>query len=123
MKSSEPEVKRIFCAIVGAGMCGVSLGYSLVHTKTLKHDEFVIFDKNADFGGVWERNKYPGAACDIPSHAYVMRCFLNPGQAEKISCWLFDYKSTNKIMKFRLESEICRRKGNTTVLRQICQFV
>lgn len=72
--------KRIFCVIVGAGMCGVALGDRLIQTGTLRHNEFIIIDKNSDFGGVWKMNKYPGAACDIPSHAYVMRCFLNPGR-------------------------------------------
>jgi cation diffusion facilitator CzcD-associated flavoprotein CzcO len=79
MGSGKVEVKRIFCAIVGAGMCGVTLADKLLSTGTLKQDEFVIFDRNMDFGGVWESNKYPGAACDIPSHAYVVRAFLNPG--------------------------------------------
>lgn len=60
-------------------MCGISLGDRLLATGTLKQDEFVIFDKNNDFGGVWETNRYPGAACDIPSHAYVMKTCLNAG--------------------------------------------
>jgi cation diffusion facilitator CzcD-associated flavoprotein CzcO len=72
-------VERKFCVIVGAGMCGISLGDRLLQSGTLKRDEFVILDRNNDFGGVWESNRYPGAACDIPSHAYVMRTCLNPG--------------------------------------------
>lgn len=79
MEKSTPETKHIFCAIVGAGLCGVSLGFRLIQSHTLTYDEFRIFDRNTDFGGVWESNKYPGAACDIPSHAYQMRLFLNPG--------------------------------------------
>lgn len=74
------EKQEIFCLIVGAGMCGVSLGQQLVRTGTLKHEEFCILDRNQDYGGVWEGNKYPGVACDIPSHAYVMRYMLNPSK-------------------------------------------
>ncbi|KAE9582483.1 hypothetical protein CGMCC3_g1420 [Colletotrichum fructicola] len=66
-------------------MCGVALGDRLIQTGTLRHNEFIIIDKNSDFGGVWKMNKYPGAACDIPSHAYVMRCFLNPGWTKKFA--------------------------------------
>lgn len=80
MSDEKVQVKRIFCALVGAGMCSVTLADKLLANRILSQDEFVIFDRNADFGGVWESNKYPGAACDIPSHAYVVRSFLNPGK-------------------------------------------
>ncbi|KAF7555500.1 hypothetical protein G7Z17_g2138 [Cylindrodendrum hubeiense] len=85
MDSEKIIVKRIFCAIVGAGMCGISLGDRFLATGTLKRDEFVIFDKNNDFGGVWETNRYPGAACDIPSHAYVMKTCLNADWSKKFA--------------------------------------
>jgi hypothetical protein len=33
--------------------------------------EHVIYEKNADIGGTWLENRYPGAACDIASHTYT----------------------------------------------------
>lgn len=33
--------------------------------------EHVIYEKNEDIGGTWFENRYPGAACDVPSHAYT----------------------------------------------------
>ncbi|KKK18803.1 hypothetical protein ARAM_002166 [Aspergillus rambellii] len=84
-KDSSTAEKHIFCAIIGAGMCGVSLGSQFLRTSTLRADEFVIFDRNDDFGGVWRSNRYPGAACDIPSHAYVMPTCLNPNWSKKFS--------------------------------------
>ncbi|WP_429861033.1 NAD(P)-binding protein, partial [Burkholderia cenocepacia] len=30
------------------------------------HD-FVIVERSHDVGGVWRDNRYPGAACDVPS--------------------------------------------------------
>jgi len=33
--------------------------------------EHVIYEKNEDIGGTWLENRYPGAACDVPSHAYT----------------------------------------------------
>ena len=86
MGKPEIETRRIFCAIVGGGLCGVSLGFQLISTNTLHYDEFRIFDRNEDFGGVWESNRYPGAACDIPSHAYQMRLYLNAGMLGFCPC-------------------------------------
>lgn len=30
-----------------------------------------IYEKNPDIGGTWYENRYPGCACDIPSHSYT----------------------------------------------------
>jgi cation diffusion facilitator CzcD-associated flavoprotein CzcO len=30
-----------------------------------------IYDKNPRVGGTWYENRYPGCACDVPSHNYV----------------------------------------------------
>ena len=67
------ETQHIFAIIVGGGMSGITLGAQLLRRKALPLSEFMIVDRNADFGGVWEANKYPGAACDVPSHAYQVR--------------------------------------------------
>ncbi len=40
--------------------------------------EHKVFEKNADIGGTWLENRYPGCACDIPSHAYTYQFALNP---------------------------------------------
>lgn len=29
-----------------------------------------IYEKNADVGGTWFENTYPGVACDLPAHTY-----------------------------------------------------
>lgn len=61
-------------------MSGVTMAAHLIKQNILKPWEFRIMDQNADYGGVWMANHYPGAACDVPSHGYVMRYFLNPGK-------------------------------------------
>jgi cation diffusion facilitator CzcD-associated flavoprotein CzcO len=43
------------------------------HCGNIDH---VIYEKNADIGGTWLENRYPGAACDIPSHAYTYQFAL-----------------------------------------------
>src|SRR5262249_53730743 len=31
---------------------------------------FLIIEKSSEIGGTWWENRYPGCACDIPSHLY-----------------------------------------------------
>jgi cation diffusion facilitator CzcD-associated flavoprotein CzcO len=78
---------HIFTLIVGGGMSGISLAAQLLDQKILARGEFVIVDRWDDYGGVWEANKYPGAACDVPSHAYVLPFFLNPGTVSLTVSW------------------------------------
>jgi NAD(P)-binding Rossmann-like domain len=56
-----PRKIRLVC--VGAGFSGLMLAYKIKHA--LKIEDFVdlcIYDKNADVGGTWFENKYPGVA-------------------------------------------------------------
>jgi cation diffusion facilitator CzcD-associated flavoprotein CzcO len=54
-------------AVIGAGFGGLGMGYYLQRAGL---DDFTIFEKGSDVGGVWRENTYPGAACDVPSHLY-----------------------------------------------------
>jgi cation diffusion facilitator CzcD-associated flavoprotein CzcO len=72
------ETEHRFCIIIGAGMCGVIVGAHIVKQKIFPYDDFRILDKQDDYGGVWQKNDYPGAACDVMSHCYSMRFHLNP---------------------------------------------
>lgn len=75
------EKRSVFVAIVGAGMSGITMAAQILKQNALTRDEFKIFDGNDDYGGVWQANQYPGAACDVPSHAYVLRFHLKPGKS------------------------------------------
>ena len=61
--------------IVGSGFSGLGLGYKL---KQLGIDDFVILERAADVGGVWNLNTYPGCNCDVPSHLYSFSFAPNP---------------------------------------------
>ncbi len=52
--------------IIGAGMSGLLAG------KRLKEEgiDFLIIDKNADVGGTWLENTYPGCRVDSANHMY-----------------------------------------------------
>ncbi len=54
-------------AIIGTGFGGIGLAIRL---KKAGFNNFTLFEKAADVGGVWRDNTYPGAACDVPSHLY-----------------------------------------------------
>jgi cation diffusion facilitator CzcD-associated flavoprotein CzcO len=61
---------------IGAGLSGIQLAYQI--QKHCENVEHVIYEKNEDIGGTWLENRYPGCACDIPSHAYTLNFALNP---------------------------------------------
>lgn len=56
-------------AIVGAGFAG--LGAAIRLDRAGRHD-FVILEAADRVGGTWRDNRYPGAACDIPSRLYSL---------------------------------------------------
>ena len=53
-------------AIVGAGMSGLVVAHRLDQAGV----PFVILEKNADVGGTWYENAYPGCRVDVPNHLY-----------------------------------------------------
>ncbi|KAF7562605.1 hypothetical protein G7046_g1513 [Stylonectria norvegica] len=62
----EPRPLRV--AVIGGGMAGILAGILL--PKKVPGIQLTIYEKNADFGGTWLENIYPGVRCDIPSHVY-----------------------------------------------------
>jgi cation diffusion facilitator CzcD-associated flavoprotein CzcO len=53
--------------IIGAGFGGLGLGIRL---KQEGRNDFIIVEQEVGVGGTWHANRYPGAACDIPSLLY-----------------------------------------------------
>jgi cation diffusion facilitator CzcD-associated flavoprotein CzcO len=54
-------------AIIGAGPGGLCMGIRL---KGAGFEGFEILEKAGGVGGTWYHNRYPGCACDVPSHLY-----------------------------------------------------
>ncbi len=42
------------------------------------YDDVTVFERDERVGGVWHRNTYPGAACDVASHLYEFSFAPNP---------------------------------------------
>ena len=61
--------------IVGAGFGGIGAAIQL---KRLGYDKIVILDREADLGGTWHVNTYPGLAVDIPATTYSYWFEPNP---------------------------------------------
>ncbi len=58
--------RRLKVLVVGAGMSGLLAGIRLAQAGVA----FEIIDKNADVGGTWFENTYPGCRVDNSNHMY-----------------------------------------------------
>jgi cation diffusion facilitator CzcD-associated flavoprotein CzcO len=62
-------------AVVGGGFGGVG---ALVMLRRAGYEDVTVFERRERVGGVWNDNRYPGAACDVPSHLYEFSFAPNP---------------------------------------------
>lgn len=63
------EVARVEFLVVGSGANGISTAALL---KKSGFDDICIITKQADFGGVWLVNRYPGCTTDVAVAAYQL---------------------------------------------------
>jgi cation diffusion facilitator CzcD-associated flavoprotein CzcO len=61
--------------VLGAGLSGVCAAIKL---KEAGVNNIRVFEKAGDVGGTWRDNRYPGVACDVPSHLYSYSFAPNP---------------------------------------------
>ncbi|MGW0039443.1 FAD-dependent oxidoreductase [Gordonia sp. NPDC003376] len=54
--------------IIGAGISGLAMAVRLGQAGI----DYTVVDKNADVGGTWHENIYPGCGVDTPSHLYAL---------------------------------------------------
>jgi cation diffusion facilitator CzcD-associated flavoprotein CzcO len=71
-------------AILGAGFGGLCMGARLLEAGIR---DFVILEKDAEVGGTWRDNTYPGAACDVQSHLYSLSFDPKPDWTERYAGW------------------------------------
>ncbi|OCH86933.1 FAD/NAD-P-binding domain-containing protein [Obba rivulosa] len=62
------EYRRMRIVVIGAGFSGITAGIRF--RQKMQNIDLIIYEKNVGIGGTWHSNKYPGLACDIPSHSY-----------------------------------------------------
>jgi cyclohexanone monooxygenase len=76
--------------VIGAGPGGISSGHYL---RQAGYEDFTIFERDGDVGGTWQRNRYPGLACDVWSHVYCFTFALNPA-------WSRSYAAQPEILEY-----------------------
>jgi cation diffusion facilitator CzcD-associated flavoprotein CzcO len=77
-------------AIMGAGFSGLCMAIKL---KREGVTGFRVFEKGSDLGGTWRDNRYPGCACDVPSHLYSFSFEQNP-------TWTRSYSPQGEIWRY-----------------------
>ena len=71
LKDDIDAVRPFNVVIVGAGMSGLVAAHRLQQAGV----PFVVIEKNADVGGTWFENRYPGCRVDVPNHFYSYSFF------------------------------------------------
>ncbi|MFC8528083.1 flavin-containing monooxygenase [Nocardia sp. NPDC057227] len=61
------DFRAVRVAVVGAGFGGICAALRL---RAAGHRDLTVFDARDGVGGTWAANRYPGVACDAPSHVY-----------------------------------------------------
>jgi cation diffusion facilitator CzcD-associated flavoprotein CzcO len=69
-------------AVVGGGFGGVA---AVVMLRRAGYRDVTVFERGERLGGVWHHNRYPGAACDVPSHLYEFSFEPNPRWSRRYS--------------------------------------
>ena len=67
MSASKNRPRDLRIAIIGAGPGGICMALKL---REAGFDDFVLLEKTSAVGGTWNLNRYPGCACDVPTHLY-----------------------------------------------------
>jgi cation diffusion facilitator CzcD-associated flavoprotein CzcO len=68
--------------IIGTGFSGLGMAIQL---RRAGMEGFVLLEKEADVGGTWLVNDYPGCACDVQSHLYSFSFEPNPDWSREFS--------------------------------------
>jgi cation diffusion facilitator CzcD-associated flavoprotein CzcO len=109
--------------VVGAGFGGMGAAIQLLR---LGFDRIAILDREADVGGTWHVNHYPGLAVDIPSTTYSYWFEPNPywsrlhapGQElKKYAQYVADKYNLRRLMRFDTTVEGARWDEDARVWR------
>ncbi|KAJ5949897.1 flavin-binding monooxygenase [Penicillium verhagenii] len=112
----QPQRKlKVIC--VGAGASGLLLAYKI--QRHFDDFELKIFEKNPEVSGTWFENRYPGCACDVPSHCYTWSFepktdwSANYASAKEIFSYFKDFTARHQLEKFiELQHEVVGAQWN-----------
>ncbi|KAF7559283.1 hypothetical protein G7046_g4882 [Stylonectria norvegica] len=98
---TERHMRIIVC---GAGASGLCFAYKL--QRSFQNFSLQLFEKNPDISGTWFENRYPGCACDVPSHTYTFSWEPNPDWSsvyvgsEEIKGYFKRFATKNDLWKY-----------------------
>ncbi|KAK0610055.1 hypothetical protein B0T17DRAFT_621331 [Bombardia bombarda] len=114
--AQEPPTYSQF-ACIGTGFSGIALGAQLQRWYGITDIRF--FEQQTSLGGTWHINRYPGAACDIPSALYSLSFETNPNWTRVMPAQEELFKYLKRVSdKYNLTDKM---SFNTTVTR--CEWV
>lgn len=90
MVASQAGAATLDALIVGAGMSGL---LAAIRLKRAGFGKLLIVERSEGLGGTWWSNRYPGCACDIPSHFYSYSFAPNPD-------WTRAYPQQSEILTY-----------------------
>jgi cation diffusion facilitator CzcD-associated flavoprotein CzcO len=90
MRISQGDETLLDALVVGAGMSGL---LAAIRLRQAGYGKVRILEKSDELGGTWSSNRYPGCACDIPSHFYSYSFAPNPD-------WTRAYPQQAEILKY-----------------------
>ncbi len=71
----EAPVRHVHLVVLGTGFSGLGMAIRL---KQCGYNDFVVLERDAELGGTWRDNTYPGCACDVHSPLYAFSFAPNP---------------------------------------------
>lgn len=74
--TSDLPTPAVHVVVIGGGAGGICVASQVL--ARMPHARVTIVEREADFGGTWLTNTYPGSACDIPSVLYSYSFEPNP---------------------------------------------
>ncbi|KAJ5318309.1 hypothetical protein N7476_004729 [Penicillium atrosanguineum] len=85
------HIRPMKVIVIGAGISGILA--SIRFSQRISNLDLTVYDKNPEVGGTWYENRYPGVACDVPSHVYQASFEPNPN-------WSQFYASGGEILEY-----------------------
>ncbi|TAM65791.1 MAG: NAD(P)/FAD-dependent oxidoreductase [Mycobacterium sp.] len=109
--------------IIGAGLSGVCMALKLASAGI----NFIVLEKDADLGGTWLENVYPGCGVDTPGHLYAFSFAPNPeitnyfAKRDQVEDYIQRVASDFDVKRrIRFETEVvCARYESATATWQV----
>lgn len=82
--------------------------------RYLDNVDFVAYEKSPELGGTWLDNRYPGCACDVPSHSYQFSFHPN-------TKWTHFYSGSEEICTYM--NDVVDSYGLRGMFRTSCEVL